>query len=291
MGDFIALLSYQSNVMSGVSEAEIDLQKKVQAVVLTDHETQTAIYRAKTEKYWRLHEQQKQQHQQAWIEELRRPWNAEEMLEYVSSIRAQQIGFNLTIDEHNQKIITALCHYTTGNQVGFETVCRDMYADNEIARNQNWSVDKGILLIGDVGRGKTALMRLFAFNKWASYDMLNCVELASLYASDGPETIDFMSQCRIIPKDARYFFQEQIGRCFDDLGSEEDKVYYGNKTNVMAEILLKRYANRHKFGFNKTHVTTNMTLPDLKSRYGSRVFSRLHEMFNILELTGIDRRK
>jgi len=69
--------------------------------------------------------------------------------------------------------------------------------------------------------------------------------------------------------------------CFDDLGAEHPIKYYGNECNVMAEILLSRYDLFVRNGI-LTHITTNLSASELELLYGSRVRSRLREMFNLV---------
>jgi len=49
----------------------------------------------------------------------------------------------------------------------------------------------------------------------------------------------------------------------------------------MAEILLSRYDMFIQKGI-LTHITTNLSAPELESMYGSRVRSRMREMFNLV---------
>ncbi|WP_114781863.1 P-loop NTPase family protein [Botryobacter ruber] len=69
--------------------------------------------------------------------------------------------------------------------------------------------------------------------------------------------------------------------CFDDLGAESSLRYYGNMCNVMGEVLLSRYDLFVSQGV-KTHLTTNLTSSELEKTYGSRVRSRMREMFNLV---------
>lgn len=69
--------------------------------------------------------------------------------------------------------------------------------------------------------------------------------------------------------------------CFDDLGVESNIKYYGNNTNVMAEILLIRY-EMFIHSNMVTHAITNLSASEIESYYGNRVRSRLREMLNIL---------
>jgi DNA replication protein DnaC len=69
--------------------------------------------------------------------------------------------------------------------------------------------------------------------------------------------------------------------CFDDLGVEPMGRHYGQDCNVMGEILLSRYELFLKSKL-KTHATTNLNAEELEERYGSRVRSRMREMFNLI---------
>ena len=74
--------------------------------------------------------------------------------------------------------------------------------------------------------------------------------------------------------------------CFDDLGVESEIKHYGNKCNIMAEILLSRYDLFISHGM-KTHITTNLSASEIEEYYGNRVRSRMREMFNLLAFNKI----
>ena len=72
--------------------------------------------------------------------------------------------------------------------------------------------------------------------------------------------------------------------CFDDLGTENNLKYFGNECNVMAEILLSRYdlfVSRQML----THLTTNLNSSEIENIYGTRVRSKLREMFNLVSFS------
>ena len=69
--------------------------------------------------------------------------------------------------------------------------------------------------------------------------------------------------------------------CFDDLGIKHPQKYFGNECNVMAEILLSRYELFVSKGI-LTHLTTNLSAPEIEEKYGNRVRSRMREMFNLV---------
>jgi len=60
----------------------------------------------------------------------------------------------------------------------------------------------------------------------------------------------------------------------------------------MGEILLSRY-DLFKTKNVKTHITTNLNAEELEARYGSRVRSRMREMFNLISFDSstTDKRK
>jgi DNA replication protein DnaC len=57
----------------------------------------------------------------------------------------------------------------------------------------------------------------------------------------------------------------------------------------MADIILNRYDNP-KIPHHMTHLTTNLKPDEIEQAYGTRVRSRMREMFNVILLTGPDRR-
>jgi DNA replication protein DnaC len=82
--------------------------------------------------------------------------------------------------------------------------------------------------------------------------------------------------------------------CFDDLGTEIEaglKNHYGNKKNVIGDIILNHYDLNTSKIF-RMHFTTNYNANQIEEFYGGRVRSRLREMCNLISLEGInDKRK
>lgn len=148
------------------------------------------------------------------------------------------------------------------------------------------SLRKGILITGPVGCGKTSLMNLIklALPQEQRYIVKSCREVSFEFIQDGYTTIR---------KYSNLSFNKEIPKtyCFDDLGTENNLKYYGNECNVMAEILLTRY---DLFVTKRmiTHLTTNLDSNEIEDIYGTRVRSRLREMFNLLafDFTAKDKR-
>jgi len=183
----------------------------------------------------------------------------------------------LLIDNYNEKIINNLCGYFSGEE------------------SKEYDLKKGILLFGGVGCGKTSLMTWFKVNIINPYLVISCRQVSYDYSEHGSESIKRYNG--LIKSNSYERPNVQFGVCFDDLGTEDDKKHFGNQSNVMADILLNRY-DKLKIGDKsylqaKTHITTNLSRKEIIEKYGSRVESRLDEMFNIFmfDKTNPDRRK
>lgn len=169
------------------------------------------------------------------------------------------------VDKNNEKIIKHLSLYFTGDLS---------------LHKHGMSVNKGILLIGDVGCGKTQLMSLCRVNPNASYTQHDCVDISAEYQENGASVIDKYTENTKNNRPESAFGAEFFGRFFDDLGSETLAKNFGTERNVMAEIIQQRYKYHPHY---MTHFTSNLTLEQLADAYGVRVADRLKEMCNIIE--------
>lgn len=158
--------------------------------------------------------------------------------------------------------------------------------DEATALKLNLNLQKGIILSGPVGCGKTSLM--FILNYFCShvhsYKIKPCRDIAFEFASKGYDAL--------FPFTKKEHKQTKLNAfCFDDLGTEKQIKHFGNECNVMAEIILSRYDS---FIHEKsiTHVTTNLSASELEDLYGDRVRSRMRQMFNLISFSAnsIDKR-
>lgn len=148
--------------------------------------------------------------------------------------------------------------------------------DAVVASQLSISLDKGILLTGPVGCGKSTLIALMRFFQPIQdrFILKSCRDVSFEFIKDGYEIIHKYSR--------NSFYQyEPKAYCFDDLGTENNLKYFGNECNVMAEVLLSRY---DLFVSRKllTHLTTNLSASEIEEQYGNRVRSRFREMFNLI---------
>ncbi|WP_317041025.1 nucleoside/nucleotide kinase family protein [Lutibacter maritimus] len=163
--------------------------------------------------------------------------------------------------------------------------------------------NKGILLTGPIGCGKTSLMKLLthlAPHK-TTYEIIPTRNIVYSFNATGFEILEK--------------YNDTKNYCFDDLGVEPTGSHYGKDLNVLGEILLSRYdlftrhpelvsgsyqlspkANNQQpitNNHSKTHITTNLNAQELEKRYGNRVRSRLRSMFNLISFDSstTDKRK
>lgn len=148
------------------------------------------------------------------------------------------------------------------------------YRDEHHAEQLGLDLKKGLLLTGPVGCGKTSLMTVIRCLAYPGfhYQLLSAREISMQFMDQGyPIVKHYSSVGQRVP---------QVF-CFDDLGSETNMKYYGNETNVMAEILLSRYDLFIQRRI-PTHITTNLSASELEQAYGNRIRSRFREMFNLI---------
>lgn len=148
--------------------------------------------------------------------------------------------------------------------------------DEVMANHFNIDLSKGILLCGPVGCGKTTLMTLMRNLAQPNYKFIlkTCRDISFEFIKEGYQTIHKYSKGNDSHSEYRNY-------CFDDLGVETNLKYYGNECNVMAEIILSRY---DLFISKKviTHLTSNLSAPEIETAYGNRVRSRLRELCNLI---------
>jgi DNA replication protein DnaC len=155
------------------------------------------------------------------------------------------------------------------------------FTEDKRFEDSGYSLQKGIMLLGAYGCGKTTIMRNFMENPLESFGVVSCRRVAEVYSTE--EGSDVANRYNTVPS-----------ICFDDLGTEIEaglKSHYGNKKNVLGDIILNHYDSNSPKIF-RMHFTTNYNADQIEEFYGGRVRSRLREMCNLISLEGInDKRK
>ena len=200
-------------------------------------------------------------------------YNYEEIWQWLQQKGTEIYGKKFQLhEEDKQSIYLLLCWFLQ---------------DDIAAPQLELDLNKGILLSGPVGCGKTSLMSLMRYVTTDKYKfiMKSCRDISFEFIEDG---------FSVIHKYTRGALYQYIPKnyCFDDLGTEGSLKYYGNECNVMAEILLTRYDLFISQNLI-THVTTNLSASEIEETYGNRVRSRMREMFNLIAFdnNSIDKRQ
>lgn len=177
-------------------------------------------------------------------------------IRYMNHLGREKYGSQFSLNPDDRDILHKLISYAISSEEQCEIHGLDL--------------NKGILLTGPVGCGKTSLISLlpnFMFPH-QKYLVKNTRDIASEFHKDGYEIIN------------RYGRREKPF-CIDDLGVEQNIKHFGNECNTIGEIMLQRYELQVSQGVI-THATTNLNADELEDIYGIRVRSRLRSMFNLI---------
>ncbi|MCR5886695.1 ATP-binding protein [Hymenobacter sp. J193] len=214
------------------------------------------------------------------------PFSAEDIKEWFHQEAKQVLDRPFEEDEHNCQVLDLLCKY---------------FAEDARFEENGYQLNKGLLLRGPVGCGKTSLLTVFARNPRFPYVVHPCREIVSSYSAvhgGGAEALSrYKSVVDIIHgQEYQYNYRTQAGACFDDLGTEDWQAkHFGKEMNVMEDIISSRddAVVAGKMPRFATHMTTNLRFDDYKgeagnlipgigSIYGPRCRSRIRGLFNII---------
>lgn len=172
----------------------------------------------------------------------------------------EMFGQNYHFDEIDKPVILKLMAY--------------FMQDEGVAEALNIDPNKGLIINGPVGCGKTSILKIFnAFTSQNEQFLVkSCCNISLDYIEDGHQII-------------RRYTSESFDRYskmpkaihFDDFGLEKDTSYFGNTRNVMADILMNRYDYYMECRM-LTYLTTNLKGSELEDRYGLRLRSRIRQM-------------
>lgn len=168
-------------------------------------------------------------------------------------------GKDLIVNNSNRHLITAICFFLS-NDVRFET-------------ELGYSFNKGLLIRGISGLGKTYLFNCVKDNQLSPITIYSMIKLT--------ETVKDEGYLELPPNNGITYL--------DDVGTEEPIVqHYGTKITFFKNFIEKYYLNNSIF--NRLIISTNNNFSEIESKYGFRVRSRIKDMFNIIDVTGNDMR-
>lgn len=165
----------------------------------------------------------------------------------------------------------------------YKTLIQYVHGDPEF----DGVIEKGIMLIGPSGTGKTLAMKVIQTYRtiddtWylkdgkpyrMNYDIYHVNDVVSSFIENGFDGIEIYCKRNVA--------------CFDDIGSEIERVkHYGNELDVMGHIIAERYARGLM-----TFGTSNFPVKTLEEKYDDRTISRMYALFNFVVMKDIDYRR
>lgn len=147
------------------------------------------------------------------------------------------------------------------------------------------SLDKGLLIIGSFGNGKTTTMQTFNY-------LMNRYMFSERFKMENSQEIVVEFETLSNPEQKRNFWSKYRVPilCIDDVKKEPLAKNYGS-SDVIGALL----TNRYNSGL-KTHLISNYAEGDKEqdlrkalnefSRYGDHFYDRIFEMFNIVQFKG-----
>lgn len=163
--------------------------------------------------------------------------------------------------------------------------CRYWNREKAFEMQENVSLRKGLLVFGSFGTGKTTSFNIIQ-------NIAKQYHVADLwFPSISAEEVVAKFNVERNKEDVIQYYSKGVF-LFDDLGAEMtgNNCFQYGKEEIFIRILLNRYRNFERYG-TKTHITTNLGLAEIETRYGQQISDRFIQMFNLLKLDGVSRRR
>lgn len=188
------------------------------------------------------------------------------------------------IDEHNKNVLRFLLYYFN-----------DCPLAEEIFQEKDYKLEKNLLIMGNVGAGKTLLMQIFSeYLKYTNnpnfFYNVSVTQMVNYYTIHGN-----LDRYTYNEENSTGFLPLPVNVCLNDVGIES-KIHYGQDTKILTkdflharnEIWTLTAPDKRKFA----HLTTNLNKQQLLDEFQD-TFGRLTDRFktyNVIELKGTSRR-
>jgi DNA replication protein DnaC len=194
--------------------------------------------------------------------ELQEHWTAKRIYNLMAWTSQSIYNKKLIVNDDNKKLISALCFFVSN--------------DNRFETELNYSFNKGLLVRGISGIGKTHLVSCIEKNGINPIAILSMIEITDDLKSYGEYEINKGTNKIIY---------------LDDVGTEETPiVHFGTKINFFKNFIESIYFRNKNSGFGNLILSTNLSFQQISDKYGFRVASRMRDMFNVIDVSGKDMR-
>lgn len=194
------------------------------------------------------------------LQELAKVWTAKFVYGFMAWTSENTFGKELIVNENNKKLISVLCFF----------VSRDKRFSDQLGYNFN----KGLLIRGKCGIGKTHLVKCIEKNEVRPILTMSMIDITDEVRAHGEFEIEM--------RDNKILY-------LDDMGTEEPTIkFYGSNISWFKEFIETVYLKSK--GFSHLIISTNINFKGIEDKYGFRVASRMRDMFNIIDVDGEDMR-
>lgn len=263
--ELLRLQQHATWKMKGLAMTDAEILAKIKTIDWGAEMDKEAILRlANSNKHYSIWQQkQRDNEKQAEVDRITRlkeQWTATQVYKLMQWTSQNEFGKKLILNNENKNFIKALCYF----------ISRDERFETELGL----SLNKGLLIRGVSGLGKTFLVQCASKNELNPILILSMLEITGDVKSDGEYQIK-MGNHKII--------------YLDDVGTEEATVnHFGTKISFFKNFI-ESYYLRNKV-FNNLIISTNNSFAEIEEKYGFRVRSRMKDMFNIVDVIGKDMR-
>ena len=199
----------------------------------------------------------------------------ETVYNYFLQVATEKCRKQFVLDSENKELVEVLCLYFAKDKRFIDYKFKG--SSVKIINKGEPDLEKGIMIFGNYGFGKSFTMQVFKnlYVPGNKFSFHKANDIVMEYSKDGYAGLEKFLK----------------GNCYyDDIGTEDKASHYEKGKELFKTIIEYRYDKFLELG-KKTHLTSNLDPDEIAERYGERIESRIHEMFNIIVVNGTDRRK
>lgn len=192
------------------------------------------------------------------LENKHRSYTYKKCMEYVLQEGKRVYGNHFILNRYQKSVLYQLLIYAIEDEASL--------------KKANIDLRKGILLMGDSGVGKTAMLKLVKpfFYRKKQFDIVSCRVLSQEFMKRGFESLESCLSNSAKPI------------CLDNLGKELPAKHFGYNCEVVHNVIEHCYEQRFDVDYPKVHITTTLSPSEIEKRYGLGFRKMLQEMFNVI---------